>query len=153
MKIGVISDTHGFLDPQVETLFREVEHILHAGDIGNLSVIRDLESIAPVTAVAGNNDLGYDWPEREVVELGGWRFLIQHIVDPNSPTKEFLRTIDREVARVVVFGHTHRPHAEWREDRLFFNPGYAGKPRFNLKRSVALIELTGGELRHDTFWL
>jgi putative phosphoesterase len=139
MKVGLISDTHGHLEPRVLEWFAGVEHILHAGDIGDALIIHELETIAPVTAVAGNNDFANQWPERQVVELAGWRFLVQHIVDPRAETPEWKDLLARAAARVVVFGHTHRPLAEWREGRLFINPGYAGRPRLGLQRSVALL--------------
>jgi putative phosphoesterase len=148
MKIGVISDTHGYLDPRVAELFDGVEHILHAGDIGSPAILNGLEAIAPVTAVSGNNDYNPDWRERELVELAGRKFLVQHIVDPRAPAEAWAGLLDRAAVDVVVFGHTHRPHAEWRDGRLFFNPGYAGKPRFTLERSVAVIETGQGGLRH-----
>ena len=71
MKIGVISDTHGYLDPRVESLFQGVDHILHAGDIGYASIILELEFIAPVTAVNGNNDAELTFKETECVEQIG----------------------------------------------------------------------------------
>jgi uncharacterized protein len=149
MRIGVISDTHGYLDPQVGELFAGVEHILHAGDIGSPAILNALEAIAPVTAVSGNNDFNSNWRERELVELAGRKFLVQHIVDPRAPAEAWAGLLERAVVEVVVFGHTHRPHAEWREGRLFFNPGYAGKPRFGQERSVAVIRTGQGALQHS----
>jgi putative phosphoesterase len=149
MRIGVISDTHGYLDPRIGELFANVKHILHAGDIGDATILHRLEAIAPVTAVAGNNDLGSPWPERAAVNLGGRTFLVQHIVDPRAPLEIWGDALERTGASVVVFGHTHRAHAEWRGERLFFNPGYAGRPRFALARSAAVIELAADGLRHE----
>jgi len=74
LKIGVISDTHGYLDPRVEKIFAGVDHILHAGDIGFSVLIVELEFIAPITAVLGNNDEGLPFKETEVVKLGGKKF-------------------------------------------------------------------------------
>src|SRR5436309_1704385 len=86
MKIGVISDTHNFLDPKVAKLFAGVDHILHAGDIGLPWVIMELEGIAPVTAVLGNTDDGrLEFKATELVELAGRKFLLHHIVDPRAP--------------------------------------------------------------------
>src|SRR5438128_7067088 len=86
MKIGVISDTHNFLDPQIPKLFAGVEHILHGGDIGLPWIILQLEAIAPVTAVLGNTDDGrFQFKDTEVVELAGRKFLVHHIVDPRAP--------------------------------------------------------------------
>ena len=85
MKIGVISDTHDYLDARIPELFEGVEHILHAGDIGLAWVILQLKNIAPVTAVLGNNDAGLSFKETELVELGQFKFLIHHIVDVRCP--------------------------------------------------------------------
>ena len=148
MKIGVISDTHGYLDPRVSSLFAGVEHILHAGDVGAGSILVALGKIAPVTAVLGNNDAGMDLREVEVVELGGKRFFLQHIVPyPQIPEELWLR-FDRAQADVVVFGHTHQFFARTIDEKLLFNPGYSGRPRFNLPRSVAVIEVTGSGMEH-----
>src|SRR6058998_3772136 len=132
MKIGVISDTHGHFDPKIPTLFAEVDHILHGGDIGLPWLILELAEIAPVTAVIGNTDAGLDFKETEVADLDGRKFLVHHIVDPRKPGDALNRRIVRENPDAVVFGPTHQPFCETIARRLFFNPGYAGKPRFNL---------------------
>src|SRR6185436_8015579 len=82
MKIGLISDTHNYLDPRVPKLFEGVDHILHAGDVGLSALIVELEQIAPVTAVVGNTDEGLPLRETESVTLGGKKFLLHHIVTP-----------------------------------------------------------------------
>ncbi len=139
MKIGVISDTHGHLDRKILKLFAGVDHILHGGDIGYASIILELEDVAPVTAVLGNNDSGMEFRETELVQVGDRKFLVHHIVDPTKPSDAVKRRIIRENPDVVVFGHTHRPFCETIGKTLYFNPGYAGKPRFGLERSVALL--------------
>ena len=139
MLLGLISDTHDFLDPRVPSLFQGVEHILHAGDIGRASIILALERIAPVTAVLGNTDAGLDVRETELVELDGRKFLLHHIVDVREPHESLQHRIEVETPDVVVFGHTHKPHDETIGVTRYLNPGYAGKPRFNLPRSVALL--------------
>lgn len=143
MKLGLISDTHGFLDPRVLRLFQGVDHILHAGDIGPAAIIHALESLAPVTAVLGNNDWDLDglFRETESPELGGLRFLLHHIVQPHSPNETLRRRIAAVHPQVVVFGHTHRSSVETVDGLLFINPGYAGKPRFNQPRTIALLDL------------
>lgn len=146
MKIGVLSDTHGYFDPALPDLFAEVEHILHAGDIGSLRIIQELEQIAPVTAVLGNNDFLPEFRETEVVDLGPARFLLHHIVNPHAPDPSLARRLEREQPRAVIFGHTHKPFCESIAGRLFLNPGYAGRKRFQLARSVALVEGNGDEL-------
>src|SRR2546423_11271360 len=89
MKIGVISDTHNFLDAKIAKLFAGVEHILHAGDIGLPWVILELEAIAPVAAVLGNTDDGrLQFKETEIVELAGRKLLVHHIINPHGPVPE-----------------------------------------------------------------
>jgi len=140
MRIGVISDTHNFLDPRVPSLFAGVDHILHGGDIGLPKILQALEQIAPVTAVLGNtDDLAFGYRLTEVVELEKRKFLVHHIVDPHRPTESLEARIRRENPQVVIFGHTHKASCATIHGRLWFNSGYAGKPRFNLPRSVAIL--------------
>lgn len=153
MKIGVISDTHGHLDPKVAEVFDGVNHILHGGDIGYPSIILELEYIAPVTAVLGNNDAGLNFRETEVVTLGDRKFLVHHIVDVVAPHETLKRRIIRERPDVVVFGHTHKRFCETIGDTLYFNPGYAGKQRFNLERSVAVLTCDGEGVTAEYFTL
>ena len=139
-KIGVISDTHNFLDPRIPELFEGVDHILHGGDIGMPWLILDLEAIAPVTAVLGNTDeAGLRFKPTEALDLAGRKFLIHHIVNPRAPDDALRKQIVRERPAVVIFGHTHKPFSETIEGILYFNPGYAGKSRFGMERSVAIL--------------
>lgn len=147
MKIGVISDTHDFLDPQVPRLFGGVDQILHAGDVGLPWLLLQLEEIAPVTAVVGNTDTDIGLRETEVVHLAERKFLVHHIVDPHRLDQRPGRRIVRERPAVVVFGHTHRPFCETIGGVLYFNPGYAGKPRFGLSRGVAILHCSDGKIR------
>jgi len=153
MKIGVISDTHNYLDPSVPQLFQGVDHILHGGDVGFMSIIYALESIAPVTAVFGNTDSGLPLKETESIELSGRRFLLHHIVQPGSPVELLRRRIEKERPNVVVFGHTHKPYQETIGETLYFNPGYAGIQRFSLPRSVAIMEIRPTDLSIELRWL
>ena len=153
MIIGVISDTHGYFDPKVNSLFANVEHILHAGDIGRTEIILQLEQLAPVTAVLGNNDAGLDFRETELVHLADRSFLIHHIVDPREPAGVVHRRIRNDKPDVVVFGHTHKIYNEVRDNILFFNPGYAGKPRFDLPRSLALLHCEPTGIRAEFHYL
>ena len=148
MKIGVISDTHGFLDPQVEKIFAGVDHILHAGDIGDSMIELELKFIAPVTTVLGNTDLGLTFKETEVATLADKKFLVHHIVNPFAPSEKLEAQIRRHHPDVVVFGHTHKKFCETVNGILFFNPGYSGKPKPGTERSVALFHLNGKEIRH-----
>ena len=150
MRLGIISDTHDFLDPQVPDLFAGVDHILHGGDIGRPRVILELEAIAPVTAVLGNNDSdGSRFRETEVVTLGDLKFLVHHIVNPREPADSIRDRISRVRPDVIVFGHTHKPFCETIGRTLYFNPGYAGKQRFNLARSVAILHSDTNGIRPE----
>jgi len=149
MKLGIISDTHGFLDPRIETLFAGVDHILHAGDIGDPLLELELNFIAPVTMVLGNNDLGMSFKETEIVTLADKKFLLHHIVNPRALSDSVQTLLRRHRPDVVVFGHSHKMFAETVDGVFFFNPGYAGKPKFGAERSVALLRLDGTDLRHE----
>ena len=149
MKIGVISDTHGHLDPRVEKIFAGVDHILHAGDIGYASIILELQCIAPVTAVLGNCDSDIGFRLTETVELAGKKILVHHIVNPRDPSEAVLNRIAKDRPDVVVFGHTHKRFAGHLGDVFYFNPGYSGKPKSATDRSVAILHLEGKEIRHD----
>jgi len=153
VKIGIISDTHNFLDPRVAEIFQGVEHILHGGDIGRPDILAELETIAPVTAVAGNTDDDPTYRQTAVVTLDGKIFLVHHIVSPGEFTQPIARRIATETPDVVVFGHTHKPFVEQFDRTLFFNPGYAGKQRFDLRRSVALMHIEAGVIRYELIWL
>ena len=149
MKLGVISDTHGYLDPQIKTLFAGVDHILHAGDIGLPWLILELEQLAPVTAVLGNNDVGLPYRETEVIHLASRKFLVHHIISLPTPAQPIQARILRENPDVVVFGHTHQPCSQTFGNRLFFNPGYAGKPRFGLARTAAILTCQDGRITSE----
>jgi len=140
MNLGIISDTHDFLDPKIPQLFAGVDHILHAGDIGMPALLLELELIAPVTAVGGNtDDAAFRYPDTKSIELGGRKFLMHHIVDPRALRDDLKSRIRRERPDAVVFGHTHKPFNAMMDGVLFFNPGYAGRQRFALERSVAIL--------------
>ena len=127
-----------------------MDHILHGGDIGLPAIILALEQIAPVTAVAGNtDDPGFHYRLTETVELAGRKFLVHHIVNPQSLTDPVKTRIARERPDVVVFGHTHKPFSETHRRHAFFNPGYAGKPRFGLERSVAILHCSEKGIRAE----
>lgn len=150
MQIGLISDTHGYFDPKIPEIFAGVDHILHAGDIGTGRILMQLESIAPVTAVLGNNDYGIaglDCRETETVELNGVRFLVHHIVNPRCAVDSIGERFLRDRPRCVIFGHTHERFDREVDGVRFVNPGYAGKQRFSLERCVARMQLgEGGEM-------
>ena len=146
MRIGVIADTHGYLDPIIFEKFQGVAHILHAGDIGDRAVITGLEKIAPVTAVIGNVDAFLTFADMERICLNGNNIVVQHILAPDLIAPELAESLRQQGVDAVVFGHTHRPFARQEESVFFFNPGYAGKKRFQLPRSVGLLELQPGAI-------
>ncbi|HAB15406.1 MAG TPA: metallophosphoesterase family protein [Verrucomicrobiota bacterium] len=151
MLVGLISDTHGHLDRRVFELFAGVDRILHAGDIGYPSLILELESIAPVTAVLGNNDHGLDFKLTEVLEVAGQKILVHHIVNPSDPARSIGERFQRSNPGFVVFGHTHQPFHQTKHGVTFLNPGYSGKPRFGLPRSVATARFVVGQQPEVTF--
>jgi uncharacterized protein len=143
MRIGVISDTHGLVRPEVRAAFEGVDHILHAGDIGGEEVLAELGAIAEVTACAGNNDGWHCGPAGKTarIALGGLRFLLVHVRD--DAAAELRRT----AADVVVFGHSHKPADERSGGVWWFNPGSAGPRRFSLPVCVGLFERVRGKWR------
>jgi uncharacterized protein len=146
MKIGLISDTHGLLRPQVFDIFEGVELILHAGDVGSMDIIVELEAIAPVHAVMGNTDSTALRPrarDEVVLELEGHRLVLVHGHELGSPDAARLRTAYPD-ADVIVYGHTHRQRVDERDGCTIVNPGAAGAARFDLKPTVAILTLEHG---------
>jgi len=147
MRLGVIADTHGLLRPEVFEVFSEVDHILHAGDLGPAELLAELESLAPVTAVYGNTD-GFDvrtrLPQVARVELEGFRIVVTHGDQFGSPTPELVQQAFPD-AEILIFGHTHRPLLTLVDVVVtVMNPGVAGHRRFNLPPSVGILELEPG---------
>jgi putative phosphoesterase len=149
LKIGVISDTHGYLDPRVEKLFAGVDHILHAGDIGDPVIELELKFTAPVTVVQGNVDAGLPFKLTEVVTLAQRKYLVHHIINPWALAETIAKRIAKEQPAAVVFGHTHKKFAQTVNGILFFNPGYAGKPKLGAERSVAILHCDEQGIRHE----
>jgi uncharacterized protein len=139
-RIGVIADTHGFMHPRVADVFANVDHIVHAGDIGGDHVLRALEQLAPVTSVLGNND---DDDGLAIVRktIGGVKLLVTHILPrPHKLRADVAASLRKRPADVVVFGHSHLPHNEVVGGVRFFNPASAGPRRFDYPVSVGIIE-------------
>jgi len=134
LRVGLISDTHGLLRPEARAFLAGCHHIVHGGDIGHAGILEELATLAPVTAVRGNNDIGA-WAEAvrvtELIDVGAVRLYAIHD----------LAQLDIEPAaagvRVVVSGHSHRAHVAERDGVLFVNPGSAGPRRFRLPVSIA----------------
>ena len=147
MRLGIISDTHGQLRPEVFDVFGEVDHILHGGDVGSWQIMIELEALAPVTAVFGNTD-GLDLrrrlPQVATVELDGFEVVVTHGDQLGVPTPAMLHEAF-PAAEIIVYGHTHKPLLELVDRTVtVVNPGSAGPRRFNLPVSVAILELEPG---------
>ena len=143
-RVGLISDTHGLLRPEAVTFLRGSDHIIHAGDIGDATVLRQLIVLAPVTAVRGNNDRG-SWaeaiPESQVLQVDNVFMYVLHDLaeldlDPGAAGFQ-----------VVVSGHSHQPLVETRDGVLYVNPGSSGPRRFKLPVAVAELEIEGHSVR------
>jgi uncharacterized protein len=141
MLIGVISDTHGLLRPEAVAALAGVEHILHAGDVGDPGILDRLRAVAPVTAIRGNVDMSGECgqlPDTELVELGGQQIYMVH--DRESLD---LDPVAAGIA-VVVSGHSHRPSILRHKGVTYFNPGSAGPRRFSLPVTVGMLRVTEG---------
>jgi uncharacterized protein len=171
MKIGLISDTHGYFDPRLSDCFRGVDSIIHAGDVGSQAVLDELSLIAPVEVVRGNVDSPtLRLPVARVIEWEGVRLEILHILPASQAELErwsghptisgpeirkrnsFVQGF-HPATRVVIFGHTHEPCLASVEGRLFVNPGSAGKKRFSLPRCYALMGLAAARVEVKIFAL
>jgi hypothetical protein len=140
MRIGVISDTHGLLRPEAVAALAGVDHILHAGDVGDAAILDELRRIAPVTAIRGNIDTDgacAKLPAVDFIELAGKIFYLVHSVHWLD-----INPIVAGVA-VVVCGHSHKPEIKMRGGVMYLNPGSAGPQRFNLPVTIGLVEVTG----------
>jgi putative phosphoesterase len=147
MKIGVVSDTHGLLRPEVAPALAGVERILHLGDVGRISILNELAKIAPVTAIRGNIDSEGpcgELPETDVVLLEGRYIYMLHD----------LSTLHLDPAAgkfaAVLFGHTHKPDFYKKKGVLYFNPGSCGPRRFDLPITIGILTIDeDGELRAE----
>ena len=144
MLIGVISDTHGLLRPEALVALAEAEHILHAGDVGDVEILEALQELAPVTAIRGTVDVSGacgELPATEMVELGGAVFYLVHSV----------RDLDIKPqaagVSVVVSGHSHKASVEMKGGVLYLNPGSAGPRRFALPVTVGLVTVSEGGVK------
>lgn len=143
MRIGVVSDTHGLLRPEVMPALAGVEQILHLGDVGNPTVFKSLENVAPVHAVRGNIDRGGPGgrlPETDVLLFEGHYVYLLHDIGT-------LR-LDPAAAKfsAVLYGHSHKPSIERRNGVLYFNPGSCGPRRFELPVTLGILDITSARL-------
>ena len=144
--VGIIADTHGLLRPQALAELAGSDLIVHAGDIGTAGLIEELARVAPTFAVRGNVDTGpwaAGFPAAAVVAVGEHKFYLLHDV----------AELDLDPAAAgfaaVIYGHSHQPAIETRDDVLFLNPGSAGPRRFTLPVTLARVRVTNGELHPD----
>ena len=147
VKVGLISDTHGLLRPEVLAAMRGCARIVHAGDIGNREILAALEAIAPVTAVAGNNDRE-PWaegiPPTATLEVAGARIFVIHDLE------ELAMDPAREGFGAVISGHSHQPLVRGENGVLYVNPGSAGPRRFRLPIAVGYLHVSArGALRAE----
>jgi len=141
--LGLISDTHGLLRPEALAALDGCECIIHAGDVGELDVLKRLRLVAPVVAVRGNVDggnLGRTLPTTATVDFAGHRIHVIHIIGDLDQA-----SLPAEVS-AVVYGHSHKPSIEDRNGVLYVNPGAAGPRRFKLPVSVATMRVDDGRL-------
>ena len=141
MRVGLISDTHGLLRPEAIKFLRGADHIIHAGDIGAPEILEEPKALAPVTAVRGNNDTGR-WaravPLTADLALSGVSIHVLHELDNLRKTTK---------ARVVIYGHSHKPLIKENDGVLYVNPGSAGPRRFTLPMAVGELKIERGAVR------
>lgn len=140
-RIGLISDTHGLLRPEAVKALSGVEHIIHAGDVGDPDILTALQAIAPITAVRGNVDYGpvlSNLPLTNAVQIGDVSIYAIHIIE----------TLDIDLHaggfQAVIFGHSHRPEVKEKNSVFYINPGSMGPRRFHLPIAMAYLHI------HDT---
>ena len=148
MRLGVISDTHGLLRPEIIDAFAGVDRILHGGDVGDRGILMLLADLAPVVAVYGNTDGGEIrslLPKVAKVRLDGFDIVVTHGdqfgrgVTPHRLNQQF------PDADIIVYGHTHIPLLETVDMVVtVMNPGGAGPRRFDIPASVGILELEAG---------
>ncbi len=155
MKIGVISDTHGYLDGFVFHAFAEVQHILHAGDVGEDRILDELEEIAPVNAVSGNVDFGVTArrPQKWCGDIGGVKICMTHghLLDESRYNRSAIDFFKGEDPKVIIHGHSHIAKLEKEGDVSILNPGAAGRRRFRDVPSIAIIEIKPDKSFEITF--
>lgn len=150
MKIGIISDTHNYLNPRIVQYLQGVDLILHAGDIGSQEIMDRLALVAPVTAIRGNIDYKGTvsmLPEQIITTLGNVTFLMIHdIGNINSFCEKLNQGEFHPLPEVIVYGHTHQAFYKNINGFIFLNPGSATNSRDHRKPSLSILELQGSEI-------
>lgn len=154
LKIGLLSDTHGYLDPLVFKYFDEVDEIWHAGDIGSLELLKELENFKPTKSVFGNID-GHEIraasPENLILNIQGVKVLITHIAGKppfyNSRVKALIKA---NKPNILICGHSHILKVEYDKSNqlLFMNPGVAGKHGFHRIKTLLRFEINDGKAQN-----
>lgn len=160
-KIGIIADTHGYVDPEVSNIFEGVDLILHAGDVGDAKVIEELEKISPVIAISGNHEddetAKLDWIK--TVEVGEIKIALTHRFFPLTmqdivPMPDgWQHTMGVDNVRVMVFGHSHEPFTSDDGKIMYYNSGYSGPDMTEPLRTVGIITVEGKNVEAITYFL
>jgi uncharacterized protein len=150
LRVGLVSDTHGLLRPEVRAFLARSDYIIHGGDIGSAQILEELAALAPLVAVRGNNDTE-GWavrlPETEMIRVGGvFVYVIHDISQLDIEPRAAL-------VRAIVSGHSHKPKVDERDGVLYVNPGSCGPKRFKLPISVGELLVEGTEVRARTMEL
>jgi uncharacterized protein len=147
LRVGVLSDTHGLLRPEARSFLVGCDYIVHGGDIGDRAILKDLEALAPLIAVRGNNDIE-PWSKRlratELIRVGGLFFFVIHDLS------QLDRNLHEAKVRAVISGHSHQPQVVERDGILYLNPGSCGPRRFKLPISIGEIIVCGANISART---
>ena len=159
--VGILSDSHGYLDPRIKDAVNQCDYIVHAGDIFNADVLQQLQPRNELIAVAGNNDYQDAWDESEAdivnalpqhaqLELPGGLLVVEHGHRlGNMPDHDDLRW-DHAEARLIVYGHTHRRVIDQKEEPWVINPGASGEVRTHGGPSCLLLNASSNEWQIET---
>lgn len=152
IRLGILSDTHGYWRPGILEHFGGVSAILHAGDVGDSAICDVLESVAPTYSIRGNVDGALpesSFPYRRILTFEGVRILLIH----RSEDAAAEIVSDPQPYGMVIHGHTHKPRNEWLDGCLWFNPGAAGRERFGRTQDVGigLVRIEAGRIVEARF--
>ena len=152
MKVGLLSDTHGYLDPSIFDYFKDCDEIWHAGDVGNVALLETLENFKPLRAVFGNID-GHDirirTEETALIACGGMRIMMTHIAGkPPSFTKNIRALLVAKQPNILVCGHSHilKVIFDKKYNVLYLNPGAAGKHGFHKVKTLLRFDIEQGKI-------
>lgn len=153
-KIGLISDTHGYLDPKIFDYFKDVDEIWHAGDVGNINVIKQLESFKPTKGIYGNIDdakIRLYWKEHEVFMCEGMKVLITHIGGkPYKYRQKSYAQIKKHQPDIFVCGHSHICLVQYDKsiNALWLNPGACGNKGFHKVKTILRFQIEGKQINN-----